>query len=550
MLDGVLCMAKLLPDLSGEVRRTTGYRREMDVLLLLQKSLPNGYLIFHNVEWHSLYEDRDCHGEIDLIVMNLAGDLLLMEVKSGALVISNGLLLKDYRQRQRDIAIQVKVQYGAMRQLLAKAGFHIALSNCLVVPDFHLADTPVISIPRERIFDAADYPNLPARVERMLPLGAPDPVADQVKAFLSNHLGLVPDVAILQGQIQQTVKGLADGLATWVPRLQAPSRRYRIQATAGSGKTQLAVALLQEANQAGLRTLYVCFNRPLAEQMSRIAPGQSTTFHALCISYYRQTQQVLDFYDHAMFEKSAADYLQYLHSQTANIDLLILDEVQDLQPDWIAGLTLMLVPDGRLYMLEDPDQCLYGRPSFEMPDAVRIQCMDNFRSPQQVCHAINAFALSRETVKSKSPWRGEVPAFHVYDGSEEDLLRKTEDAIKEQCALGIDVAQLAVLSTKGIAHSQLLSRDALAGYTTKRFTGEFTRDGQPEWTQGMLLLESVYRFKGQSASAVILTEVDFAELSRHERAKLFVGMTRGMLSVSLVLSERAAALLAAEMQSK
>ncbi|MDC7698318.1 AAA family ATPase [Vogesella indigofera] len=543
-------MAKLLPDLSGEVRRTTGYRREMAVLALLQRSLSDGYVIFHNVEWHSLYEGRDCHGEVDLIVMNFAGDLLLVEVKSGDLALCNGQLMKDYGLRQRDIGTQVRVQYGAMRQLLGKAGLHVTLSNCLVLPDFHLADTPVVSIPRERIFDAEDFPNLPARIENLLPLGVPDTVSERVKAFLSNHLGLVPDVATLQGKIQKTVKGLADGLATWVPRLQAPSRRYRIQATAGSGKTQLAITLLQEASQVGLRTLYVCFNRPLAEQMSRIAPGRPTTFHALCIDYYHQQRQTLDFHDPDMFEQASASYLQYLHTQAANIDLLILDEAQDLQPDWITGLLSMLVPDGRLYMLEDPDQCLYGRPSFEMPDAVRIQCMDNFRSPQLVCHAINAFALSRETVKSKSPWRGDVPTFHVYDGSEEDLLRKTEDAIKEQRSLGIDVAQLAVLSIKGIAHSKLLSLDALAGYATKRFTGEFTAEGQPEWTQGVLLLESVYRFKGQSASAVILTEVDFAKLSRQERAKLFVGMTRGMLSVSLVLSERSAALLAAEMQSK
>lgn len=542
-------MAKLLPDLSGQVKKTAGYRRELDVLLLLQKSLPDGYLIFHNVEWHSLYADRDCHGEIDLIVMNRAGDLLLIEVKSGALTISNGQLLKQYSQRQRDVAIQVKVQYGAIRQLLAKAGFDVSVSNCLVVPDFHVAGAPIISMPRERIFDAADFPNLPARVEKLLPLGTPDPVAAQVESFLGNHLGLVPDVATLQGQIQQTVKSLADGLAIWVPRLQAPSKRYRIQATAGSGKTQLAVALLQEASHAGQRALYVCFNRPLAEHMARIAPGQCTTFHALCINHYRQKQQVLDFQSQATFDKAASDYLQHINSQTACIDLLILDEAQDLQSEWIAGLASMLEPDGRLYVLDDPDQCLYGRPTIDMPDAVAIQCMDNFRSPQQVCHAINAFALSRAPIRSKSPWRGDVPAFHVYDGSRDDLLRKTEEAIKEQIALGIDVGQLALLSTKGINHSQILSCAELAGYVTKRFTGEFNQDGQPEWTQGTLLLESVYRFKGQSAAAVILTEIDFAELSCLERAKLFVGMTRGVLSVSLVLSERAATLLVAEMHS-
>jgi len=89
-------MATLLPDLSGNTRNSIGYRREMDVLELLQKTLPDGYTIFHNVEWHSLYEERDCHGEIDLIIMNLAGDLLLVEVKAGVLSVCEEKLLKDY----------------------------------------------------------------------------------------------------------------------------------------------------------------------------------------------------------------------------------------------------------------------------------------------------------------------------------------------------------------------------------------------------------------------------------------------------------------------
>ncbi|WP_199052015.1 AAA family ATPase [Aquitalea sp. ASV15] len=541
-------MATLLPDLLGNTRNSIGYRREMDVLELLQKTLPDGYTIFHNVEWHSLYEERDCHGEIDLIIMNRAGDLLLVEVKAGVLNICEEKLLKDYGTRQRDVAAQVKVQYGAMRQLLAKAELNASVSNCLVLPDFHLTASRIVGIPRERIYDSQDYPNLPARITQLLPLGLPSSTADQVRAFLSNQLDLQPDIASLQGQLQQTIKGLADGLATWVPRIQAPSRRYRIQATAGSGKTQLAIALLQEAKQKGLSARYVCFNRPLAEQMSRIAPEQCSTFHALCIEAYRKQHPAPDFQDPATFQQAEQHYLQELAKQQGNLDLLILDEAQDLQPEWLDGLITLLSQQGRLYLLEDTDQCLYGRPPYQLADAVEISCMDNFRSPQMVCRAINAFGLAKDTIKSKSPWRGELPEFYLYDGSEEDLLQKTEDAIQAQCAQGHDITNIAVLSTKGIHHSRLLRQDTLAGYSTKRYTGQFTEDGQAKWTKGLLLLDSVYRFKGQSASAVILTEVDFVELSRSERAKLFVGMTRGLLSVSLVLTHAAAEQLAANMQ--
>lgn len=56
-------------------------------------------------------------------------------------------------------------------------------------------------------------------------------------------------------------------------------------------------------------------------------------------------------------------------------------------------------------------------------------------------------------------------------------------------------------------------------------------------------MESVFRFKGQSAPAVILSEVDYSELSPLEKRKLFVGMTRAQMAVEIVVSESAEAVL-------
>jgi superfamily I DNA and RNA helicase len=54
------------------------------------------------------------------------------------------------------------------------------------------------------------------------------------------------------------------------------------------------------------------------------------------------------------------------------------------------------------------------------------------------------------------------------------------------------------------------------------------------------VVETLYRFKGQSAPAVILCEIDFGQVSDVERRKLFVGMTRAQVRLECVLSERAA----------
>jgi uroporphyrinogen-III synthase len=53
------------------------------------------------------------------------------------------------------------------------------------------------------------------------------------------------------------------------------------------------------------------------------------------------------------------------------------------------------------------------------------------------------------------------------------------------------------------------------------------------------LLETVYRFKGQAAPAVVFAELDFETLDDKALRKLFVGATRAMMKLVLVTSERA-----------
>ncbi len=55
-----------------------------------------------------------------------------------------------------------------------------------------------------------------------------------------------------------------------------------------------------------------------------------------------------------------------------------------------------------------------------------------------------------------------------------------------------------------------------------------------------MLLESVYRFKGQAAPAIVFAEIDFEVLDERAVRKLFVGATRAMLKLVMVVSERAA----------
>ena len=74
----------------------------------------------------------------------------------------------------------------------------------------------------------------------------------------------------------------------------------------------------------------------------------------------------------------------------------------------------------------------------------------------------------------------------------------------------------------------------------RRFTGEYDLLGAPVFSEGDVLIESVYRFKGQSAPAVVFAEVDFDALDDKAVRKFFVGATRAMMKLVLVISERSA----------
>jgi superfamily I DNA and RNA helicase len=85
----------------------------------------------------------------------------------------------------------------------------------------------------------------------------------------------------------------------------------------------------------------------------------------------------------------------------------------------------------------------------------------------------------------------------------------------------------------GVQHARRRGRVKL-----RRFTGEYDRHGNQVLSAGRLTFESVHRFKGQEAPAVILVDVDAApdspeRLLRWQRV-LYCGMTRATVRLDAV----------------
>src|SRR5690606_39240579 len=132
--------------------------------------------------------------------------------------------------------------------------------------------------------------------------------------------------------------------------------RLRVVGTAGSGKTQLALAEYRDAVDRGLRPLYVCFNRPLADHFSSIAPagGLACTFHMLCDRLLRESGRTPDFGQPGAFERLVADAAALPAPEALRFDTVIVDEGQDFNEQWRDMVLRHARPGARALWLEDP----------------------------------------------------------------------------------------------------------------------------------------------------------------------------------------------------
>lgn len=543
-------MAIIHPKFSTANPKQGGYTRELNLLEMLRLGLPDSFDVFHGLAWSSIHHDVQRFGELDLTVVSPDGNILVLEVKAGEVFSDQGLLLKNYGdQKPKDIGHQLGRQHGALRRRLKDA--HLAdvyLDAMLVLPD-HCLQSEGLAYPRDRIIDATQMPEFCRLVRESFSYSTSRPDREAVLAFLSNQFQLVPDVGAQIDHVQSISTHLSSGLATWIPRISHPDQVYWIEATAGSGKTQLALKLLQDATLQKQRVRYVCFNRPLADHLQSLAPSHAevTTFHQQCRDHAERAGLDLDFSSDGVFKEMVNSYLHAADSLPQNLDLLVIDECQDFDMEWVQALASQLKPNGRLYVLGDSNQQLYEREPFELPNAVRIVCFDNFRSPQKVVHAINQLQLIDQYIEACSSHEGQTPIFHTHDDKADSHNKALNNCLQDLWTAGFTPSQVAVLSFRGVKNSRVLTMGQLGGYSTRRTTGQYDKVGNALWHEGELMVESIFRFKGQSVPVVVVCEVDFEELTRVNARKLFVGLTRGQVRVEVVLSEDAAKSLTAKL---
>ena len=540
-------MARTYPEGWRQLPAAGRRARELDTLATLAAGLPDDHAVYHGVHWTRIEREHALFGEIDFVVVGPTGRLLLIEQKSGFLdETPEGLVIPGARERKQ-VGVRIARAAAQLRERLAVflKGRDADVGTLLYCPDYTVRQPGTAGIDPARIVDAGKRGHLPAIVQSLLRDGPRNAlVLDGIHRFLADELELVPDVGALAGQAETLYTRLSGGLAEWARRIEMEPFRLRVTATAGSGKTQLALAVFRDAVAAGRRPLYVCYNRPLADHIALIAPqgGEVATYHQLCDRTLRGHGRIPDFSRPDAFAQLETAFGELEPADEWRFDELVVDEGQDFRDDWRDALLRLLRPAGRAWWLEDPMQNLYGRPEVALPGWVRIRSERNYRSPADIVAALNrALPLARPLEAGSPIERSAIEMLTWKDAAE--LVEQTKRALTRAIGLGFRREMIATVTFRGREHSRFTQYERLGAHRLKAFTGAYDLLGNPVYSNGDFLIDSVHRFKGQAAPCVIFTEIDFEALDEATVRKLFVGATRASVKVILVLSERAAALL-------
>lgn len=538
-------MAQLVPPkhLLGPVHPK--HQAEFKTLELLEETLGDQFKIFHGIHWATWSSDQTHLGEVDFIVLGPQGRLLLIEQKNGQLLQKAGTLFKRYDGVDKSIRMQMlRSVENLLAAFSARSSARLDLDFLLYCPDFTVLNPTISGLTPDRIVDQTSRAFL---AETITSVFAERPLASQccedvalIESFLANELQVRYDFSHLGALARSAYIQQGAGLSQWVRSLSAPNFRLLVEATAGSGKTQLALEEIRAAANAGQTFLYVCFNTSLSADMKRATGSKHgcVTFHELTRIVYEEAGFRFEATEDG-FARTEAYFDTQVEDLAGSFDLLIIDEAQDLKAAWIDALLPLCKTSGRCIVLRDSNQTLYPHEQYDFSQWHTLKHQVSYRSPRNVIDYVNEFNLSDEWISSQCALDGLEPELEFYaPDNPQSLMIATDLVVGRLLDSGIPPSEIAVLSLKGVKSSVIMQMDRIAGKSVRKASGRDT-DGSTLYTDGEIYIDTVYKFKGRSANHIVLTEIDFEEIDIKARRLLFVGFTRARLQVNLVLTERA-----------
>lgn len=306
-------------------------------------------------------------------------------------------------------------------------------------------------------------------------------------------------------------------------RLDA-NRRVFVTGGAGTGKSRLALAWARRSALRSDRTLLVCFNEPLGAELARRVGGldhlRTGAFLRLALELDGMPPlEVPTDADSDFWNNEVQGHL-HLHwpEVTERFDTIVVDEVQDFSPAWLAMLEALLDPDGprRLLFVGDAEQELHRR-GFRPPTTddgwTVCELTSNTRNALEIARLLrNEFA--GPPAPASLP-----PATHVrYHPANDldELLTHVRAEVLAARTEGFDDAQIVVAALDHEARDHIRTVPEFVAYE--------------EAGPGRIVCETARRIKGLEYPVVILV----ASRWPIDDVVLHVGVSRAVFGLTAI----------------
>ena len=552
-------MARLFPKIDPSEIQNPGERKVAEALV---SQLPSRVEIFHGFHW--MGDGRKgtvVEGECDFVVLDPEYGLLFVEVKGGSLSFDPAKMewrREAFRGESRLLGKDPFEQVRkSMHELVdrviselpgAKGVLPFTYAYAVAFPDCKYTGALPPSIVPSQLFDAYKCANIKESIEKVFALfHRPDHKELSPQQVEAIHEALFPKYAIVP-VIWRKVEDQEARLNRLTSEQQnllnflGDHKLASIKGVAGSGKTILALAKAQEMARKGLRTLFLCYNRPLKDWAIEVLPDDVTgnlvidTYHGLVLDFCNDAKipfqppegdGVSSFWRDIAPEKliEACSLLE----QNQKFDAVIVDEGQDFYDLWWTSLDDVFTDPANkscYYVFFDPNQNIYVHsPSIPAELGSPFKLPINCRNTVKIAHHCAELVNQANKVRDGAPLGDEPEFLEVNNMSE--AVQLAGKKVREWCMSGtggLKTSQVAILASKTIDK----------GWSSALKTVASTSDLE-KWRAGQGVLISPWRrFKGLEADAIVIIEDFNQSKNQTEKANQYVARSRAKHLLSII----------------
>jgi len=547
-------MSTFFPDpLPTWVRDNPFRAAEVHVYDALHRDLAsrNDFDVYYSRPWHGTAPDgTEKDGEADFVIAHPDYGILVVEVKGGQVTehADEGIWRSTNRHGHRfRIKDPFKQATSSMHELLRRlkdvrslSGRYIPALHAVIFPDGE--PTGIRDTLESREFAYAtgrDIQTLGTWIESRMAMAKEgrhyQPFGEDGREALHRLLAEGIEIRATLGtelaSTERAIIRLTEEQFHVLDSLDA-NRRMSISGAAGTGKTVLAVEKARRLSTLGVRTLLTCYNSALAGKLGREFDGAD---NPVVGSFHSVAREIAN--SAGVGPAAASDDPEYDTTVLPNafreameqrpdlrFDAIVVDEGQDFRPEWWNALLEALAdPErGHFYVFHDDNQRLYDwtAPTFLDMPGYPYRLTRNLRNTRQIFDAVRLFYGGPPPLRAAGPDGPEIE--RVKCSGAKDCTRTVKEIVRRLVEEdGIEASEIAVLSARGRMKSDVIR--ALEKSDRDVCSASRPRDG-------MLIVDTIRRFKGLDSRVVVLCELENAV---NEPELQYVGLSRARGQVIL-----------------